>query len=340
MSKVLVTDHTWPSVAPEAQVLSRVGARLLVAPTGDEEELVRLVADADAILTCFAQVTRRVIEAGERLQVIGRYGIGVDNIDVATATRRGIPVTNVPAYCVDEVAEHALALLLCAARKIHVYDRTVREGDWSLARGSPIHRVAGRTLGIVGFGRIGSALARKAQGLALNVLVHDPVLSDEAANAATVERVDLAELARRADFVSIHTPLTQQTKGLIGRDFLRRMKPTAVVINAARGAILDQEALLHALREGWIAMAALDVFVPERLAPDHPLLAQPNLIATPHVAFYSEESVHDLEVLAAENVAAVLSGRRPAAVVNPDVLELPRWAHLGSEPIEHPTLRH
>jgi D-3-phosphoglycerate dehydrogenase len=332
--KVVVTDHTWPSVAPEALVLARVGARVVVAATDDEDELVRLVADADAILTCFAKVTSRVIEAGKHLKVISRYGIGVDNIDVGTATRRGIPVTNVPAYCVDEVAEHALALLLCAARKIHLYDRAVREGDWSLARGVPIHRVAGRTLGIVGFGRIGSALARKAHGLGLKVLVHHPGLSDEAANAATVEPVELVELARRADFVSIHTPLTPQTEGSIGQEFLRRMKPTAVVINVARGAILNQEVLLQALREGWIATAALDVFVPERLSADHPLLAQPSLIATPHVAFYSEESVHELEQMAAENVAAILAGRQPAAVVNPEVLDLPRWAHLRSKSAE------
>jgi D-3-phosphoglycerate dehydrogenase len=270
-----------------------------------------------------------VIEAAAHLQVIGRYGIGVDNIDVATATRLGIPVANVPAYCVDEVAEHALALLLCAARRLHVYDRAVREGDWSLARGAPIHRVAGGTLGIVGFGRIGSALARKAQGLGLNVIAHDPGLGDEEAAAAGIERVELAELAGRADFVSIHAPLTKQTEGQIDGDFLRRMKPAAVLVNAARGAIVDQEALLRALRDHRLAAAALDVFVPERLPPDHPLLAQPNLIATPHVAFYSEESVRDLEVLAAENVAAILSGRRPAFVVNPEVLELPRWAHLA-----------
>jgi D-3-phosphoglycerate dehydrogenase / 2-oxoglutarate reductase len=318
VTRVLVTDHTWPSVTPEAEVLARVGASLVVAPSDDEETLAALASDADAILTCFAQVTRRVIEAGKRLQVIGRYGIGVDNIDVATATRLGIPVTNVPAYCVDEVAEHVFALLLCAARKVHLYDRAVREGDWSLARGAPIHRVAGRTLGIVGFGRIGSAVARKAEGLGLEVVVHDPAASD----------LGLHELAERADFVTIHAPLTAETEGMIGRDFLRRMKPTAVLVNAARGAIVDQDALLQALREHWIAGAALDVFVPERLPPGHPLLDQPNLIATPHVAFYSEESVHDLEVLAAENVASILSGRRPAALVNPEVLDLPRWAHL------------
>src|SRR5262245_23552366 len=152
---VLVTDYTWPSTEPEAEVLARVGARLVVAETGEEEELLTLVPQADGILTCFAKVTASVLRAGTRLQVVGRYGIGVDNIAVDEATRLGIPVTNVPAYCLDEVAEHALALLLSFARSICTYDRAVRDGDWSLARGAPIRRVAGRVLGIVGFGKIG-----------------------------------------------------------------------------------------------------------------------------------------------------------------------------------------
>ena len=164
---VLVTDHTWPSVEPEAAVLERVGARLVVAETGDERELLALVTEADAILTCFAHVSEEVVRAGERLQVIGRYGIGVDNIAVDQATRLGIPVTNVPAYCLDEVAEHALALLLGLARGLHVYDRAVRDGDWELSRGAPLHRVAGRTLAIVGFGKIGQALAGRAAGVGL-----------------------------------------------------------------------------------------------------------------------------------------------------------------------------
>jgi D-3-phosphoglycerate dehydrogenase len=326
---VLVTDYTWPSTEPEAEVLAEVGARLLVATSGEEEELVELAPQADAILTCFARVGERVVAAGTRLQVIGRYGIGVDNIAVAEATRRGILVTNVPAYCLDEVAEHVLALLLTHARSILTYDRAVHEGDWSLARGAPIHRVAGRTLGIVGFGKIGRTLADKARGIGLQVIAYDPLLSDEQVHAGGAEPVSLAELAARAHFVSVHVPLTPETAGLIGEEVLRAMRPDAFVVNTARGGIVDQEALLRALRDGWIAGAALDVFVPERLPPEHPLLAEPRLVATPHVAFYSEESVHVLEVEAARNVAAVLGGQRPRSVVNPEVLGLERWAHLA-----------
>jgi D-3-phosphoglycerate dehydrogenase / 2-oxoglutarate reductase len=171
---VLVTDHTWPSTDPEAAVLARVGARIVVAETGVEDELVELVRDADAILTCFKQVTPAVVRAGGRLQVIGRYGIGVDNIAVAEATRLGIPVTNVPEYCADEVAEHVLALVLAHERSICRFDAALRKGDWSLVPGLPVRRVSGRTLGIVGLGRIGAALARKAGGLGLRVVASDP----------------------------------------------------------------------------------------------------------------------------------------------------------------------
>jgi D-3-phosphoglycerate dehydrogenase / 2-oxoglutarate reductase len=327
---VLFTDHTWPSVEPEAAVLRRVGARLVVAETGDERELRALVTEADAILTCFARVSEDVVRAGERLQVIGRYGIGVDNIAVGEATKLGIPVTNVPAYCLDEVAEHALALMLGLARGLHVYDRAIREGDWDLSRGAPLHRVAGRTLAVVGFGKIGQALAGRAAGVGLRVLAVDRNARRPALEAVGAEPAELDDAFARADFVSLHCPLTDETRGLIDEARLRRMKPGAFLINTARGGLVDHDALHRALSEGWIAGAGLDVFAPEPLASDHPLFRQPNLIATPHVAFYSEESLVELETRAAENVAAVLEGRMPASVVNPEVLELERWEHLRS----------
>lgn len=324
---VLVTDYTWDSTAIEQGILAEVGADLLVAESGTEEELVSLAPRADGILTCFAHVTPRVIAAAPGLQVIGRYGIGTDNIAVEEATRRGIPVTNVPAYCVDEVAEHVLALLLCLVRGIHRYDRAIRAGDWSLSTGQPTRRVAGTTLGIVGMGRIGQALARRAQGLGMAVVAHDD-LAGAAMRDLGVEPVTLEELAERSDFVSLHCPATEETRGLVDAAFLRRMKPTAYLLNAARGAIVDQEALVRGLEDGEIAGAGLDVFVPERLPADHPLLQHDQLVATPHTAFYSEESVAELAAIAARNVASILDGRRPAAVVNPDVLALDRWAHL------------
>jgi len=325
---VLVTDHPWSSIDAEVETLAGVGARLVLAQTGEQAELVELARDADAILTCFARTSEAVVAAAERLQVIGRYGIGVDNIAVDMASARGVLVTNVPSYCEHEVAEHALALMLALARRIPIYDRGVREGDWSLQRGAPIHRIHGGTLGIIGFGHIGRVLAAKASALGLTVIAHHP-RSPDAIAAAGYEPVELRELAAQADFISLHVPLTDETTNLIDEEFLRAMKPTAVLVNTARGLVVDQEALVEALRSGWIAGAAADVFTPERLDPGDPLLAVPNLIATPHVAYYSEESLVDLGRLAAENVAAVLAGRMPAAIVNREVLDLERWQHLA-----------
>ena len=325
---VMVTDHPWSSFDAEVEALDRAGARLVIAQTGEPQELIDLARDADAILTCFAHVSEAVVQAAEHLQVIGRYGIGVDNIAVEMATERGILVTNVPSYCEHEVAEHALALLLALARRLTTFDRGVREGDWSLQRGTPIHRVHGQTLGIVGFGKIGRTLARKASALGLHVIAHNP-REPEAVSVAGAEPVELRELAQRADFVSLHVPLSDETTHMIDEEFLRTMKPTAFLVNTARGLLVDQAALVTALSEGWIAGAAADVFSPERLDPTDPLLAAPNLIATPHVAYYSEESLVDLGRLAAENVADVLSGKLPAAIVNPEVLALERWRHLA-----------
>jgi D-3-phosphoglycerate dehydrogenase len=254
------------------------------------------------------------VRAGARLQVIGRYGIGVDNIAVEEATRLGIPVTNVPGYCAHDVAEHALALIFALERSVVRYDRGVRAGDWTLTQGLPMRRMAGRTLGIVGLG--------------LRVVVSDPTVTDEEIGGLAVERVTVEDLAASADYVSIHAPLTEATRGLVDRSFLRRMRQGSFLVNTARGAIVDHDSLHEALAGGWIAGAGIDVFEPEHLPEGHPLLSLPNLVATPHVAFCSEESVLELEIRSAENVAAILDGRRPEHVVNPEVLALPRWADL------------
>jgi D-3-phosphoglycerate dehydrogenase len=312
--KVLVTDISWPDTRIEDEVLAAVGATTVLSPDGEEATLLSLVADADAILTCFAQVTPAVVEAGRRLRVIGRYGVGTDNIAVDTATQRGIPVTNVPVYCTHEVAEHVLGMSLAMIRGLVPYDRAVRTGNWSLESGLPIRRVAGSTLGIIGFGAIGQSLARKAAALEMRVVVHD--VHSGRVHAAGVEFVELPELAAMADVVSVHVPLLPSTQGLVDARFLAMMKPTAYLVNAARGAVVDIDALTEALQQGTIAGAGIDVFEPERLPDGHPLLSQERLLATPHTAFYSEESMRDLARLAAENVAAVLDGRRPASTVN------------------------
>lgn len=287
-----------------------------VATSGDEDELVDLVTDADAILTCFAHVTERVIAAGHRLKVIARYGIGVDNIAVAAATQRGIKVTNVPDYCLDEVAEHVLALLLALARDIRYYDTAVRSDNWGVRDDRRVHRVAGRVLGVVGFGRVGRRVAERARGFGLRVIVADPTADQRAIRAVGAQPVEWHGLLAESDFVSLHTPLTPATRHLVGELELKAMKPTAFLINASRGGVIDHDALVRALELKWIAGAGLDVFEPEKLAPDHPLLGFGNVVATPHVAFYSEESLVELAHRAASSVVAVLHGHRTESVIN------------------------
>ena len=320
--KVLITDYVWPNLDPEERVLGPLGAELVPSPSGREEELAALAADADAIMTCFAKVTRKVIEAAPKCRIVARYGIGVDNIDIQCATERGIVVTNVPSYCQDEVSDHALALLLALARKVTIYDRATKSGRWDVQVGQPIHRVRGQTLGIVGLGRIGATLAAKAAAFGLRVLAHDPNLTPGQARERGAEKVDFATLLRESDFVSIHAPLGAQegTAGLFGEAEFRAMKRTAFLINTARGGIVDDRALARALREGIIAGAGIDVLPTEPPPADSPLLRLDNLILTPHAAFYSEESLVDLQTLAAREVARVFKGERPVSPVNPQVL--------------------
>ena len=316
MYKIVATDIPAPTADLETAMIEAIGGRLVVASSGDEAELVSLVADADAILTCFKHVTPAVVRAAPGLRVIGRYGVGVDNIAVDTATERGIPVTNVPVYCVDEVAEHALALLLTLARGTATYDASVRAGEWDIRVAMPLHRLAGSVLGIVGFGHIGRAVASRARAFGLQLLVTDTSATPAEAAELQAELVPLDDLLRRADAVSLHVPLRDSTQRLIDARRLALMKPTAFLINCARGAVVDLDALADALANGRLAGAGIDVFVPERLPVDHPLIGLRNAVLTPHTAFYSEESIAELQRLATQNVIDVLTGGTPDHVVN------------------------
>jgi len=314
--KVVVTDHVFPSLEIEHALLGAIGAEVVVAQATSEMQLLDIVADADALLVCYAPVTRRVVERLSRCRIIARYGIGVDNVDVPTATARGIVVTNVPDYCVEEVSDHALALLLACVRKVPFLDRQVRGGRWEARDAAPMHRLRGRVLGLVGFGKIPRCLAGKARALGLELLAYDPYVGAEQAAAHGARKVTLEDLVAGADFVSVHAPLTAETRGLIGEAVLRAMKPTAYLINTSRGPLVSEGALIRALREGWIAGAALDVLETEPPAALDALRALDTLIVTPHVAFYSEESVQELQRKAAENVVRVLSGEAPLYPVN------------------------
>lgn len=319
--KVLITDYAWPSVAIERGILEGIGAEVTVAETGAEEELIRLAPDMDAILTCWQRTTAAVLDAAPRCRYVGRYGIGLDNIAVAHATELGILVTNVPDFCFDEVAEHALALMLACNRKLALFSRDTDQGVWNLAAGRPIARLRGQTLGLIGYGGIARALAERARGLGLNILAYTPRLTPGPLPEGGTATNDLTALLQAADYVSIHAPATPETRHLFNERTLRQMKRTAYLINTSRGALIDEAALETALNEGWIAGAALDVLTQEPAPPDHPLLALPNTLVTPHAAFYSEESTEELQRKTATQAAQFLTGQMPPNIVNPAVLE-------------------
>ena len=317
---VLVTDFAWPSLEIERQILARVDAELLIADGEGPDELTRFAPQADAILTNWRQIPPEVLDAAPRCLVISRFGIGVDNIPVERATELGILVTNVPSFCVDEVSDHALALLLACARRIAPLADSVRRHVWSLEPARGIRRVRGQTLGIVGFGAIARALAPKAAALGLELLAYTPRLDSASLPTGVTKASTLEELLTASDFVTLHAPATSETRRLIGEPELRLMKPTAYLVNTSRGMLVDEAALARAVTEGWIAGAALDVLTVEPPADDNPLLGVDGVLVTPHSAFYSEDAVAELEARAASNVATVLSGRLPNAIVNPAVL--------------------
>jgi D-3-phosphoglycerate dehydrogenase len=303
-----------------------------VAETGEEAELVELAPAADAILTNWKRVPSEALDAAPRCLVVSRYGVGVDNIPVEHATGLGILVVNVPDFCVEEVSDHAFALLLACARRVVTFARATRAGTWDLAAGRGLPRLREQTLGLVGFGNIGRALVPKARGFGMRVLAYTPRLAPGPLGESVETTNDLEYLLTESDYVSIHAPSTRGTHGLIGEAELRLMKPTAYLINTSRGALVDEDALERALREGWIAGAALDVLGQEPPPRNHPLLAFENIIVTPHAAFYSETAIAELEMKAARNVATVLSGRVPRTVINRDVLDRPNY-RLSRRPV-------
>ena len=319
-SKVLITDYAWPSLDVERRILGAAGAELIVAESGDEAELVRLAPPADAILTNWKQVTAAVLNAAPRCRIVCRYGVGVDNIALDHATQLGIPVTNVPDYCFEEVSDHAMALLLACARRVVMFANATRQGTWDVKSGRPIQRLRGQTLGLIGFGRNARALAPKAMGFGLKIVAYDPWVSAEAVAPFGTHTQDLDALLRESDYVSIHVPLTEETRGLINARTLRLMKPSAYLINTSRGAVIDEPALVQALTEKRIAGAGLDVLAREPGEAENPLFALDNAIITPHASFYSEAAIEELEQKASERVVQALRGETPANVVNPAVL--------------------
>lgn len=315
--KVLLTDYAWNDLDIERSTLGEIDAELIVAPKGDLATLTALAADADAIMTNWAKVPAEVIGAAPRCQIVARLGIGLDNIDVAYATSHGIVVTNVPDYCLIEVAEHALALLLALSRKVAFYHHETQTGRYDLKAGPVLRRIEGQTLGIIGLGNIGRRLADKARALGLTVVATS---RSGKSLGEGIRTVSLNELLAQSDYVSLHVPLTPETRHMIGAEQLARMKPTAYLINTARGGLIDNAALSAALAAGKLAGAGLDVQDPEPPPLGEAPWNDPRVIVTPHAAFVSVESLVNLRSRTARQVAVRLTGGRPENVVNPDVL--------------------
>jgi D-3-phosphoglycerate dehydrogenase len=317
-AKVVLTDYVWESLDVEKKTLAGL-AELVAYKAKTIDEVLPELADCDAMLnTYLAPIDAAVMAKMPKCRIIARYGIGVDTIDLEAATQAGIIVTNNPTYCIEEVAEHTMALLLACARKVAFYDRLVRDGRWEVPPGKPLHRLAGRTLGLVGFGNIARQVAVRAAAFGLRVLFADPNVKEGQFDAPG-KKVELAQLLRESDFVSLHPPLVLQTRKMINDDAFAQMKPGAYLINCARGPIVDTDALVRALDARKIAGCALDTIDPEPLPNPHPLRGRDNVVVAPHAAWYSEEALVGLQAGAPNEVRRVLSGEWPVNVVNPAV---------------------
>jgi D-3-phosphoglycerate dehydrogenase / 2-oxoglutarate reductase len=304
--RVIVSDQVFPNVDLERRLLDEIGASLEVG-NGTVEDLRGRAADADAVLNTYLPIDAATITALARCRIIARYGIGVDNVDVGAAATAGITVTNVPDYSVQEVATHALALILALLRKVPQGDAKIRGGGWGLDGLRPIRRISQLTFGLVGYGRIARQLARSIEALDGSIVAHDPYV---AAGPGSPPLLPLDELLERSDVVSVHAPLTPDTRGLIDAAAIARMRPGAILVNTSRGPLVVLEAVTEALREGRLAGAGLDVFDTEPLDPTR-VDGVPNMIVTPHIAYYSEESIAESQLKAATQVIKVLTGVRP-----------------------------
>jgi len=319
--KVVLLEHGYASTRLEEEIISAAGGELIIAENLPPEDRLSFCEEAEGILFRRLDITAPMIKRFRRCKAIVRYGVGTDNVDMAAATRANIIVGHVPTYCTDEVSVHAIGLLLACIRKLVTTHKKMEEDGWDVHRDDPIYRMSGRTLGIVGFGNIGRAVAQKLTGWGLRIVACDPFFEKSRVDAIRVQLVDFETLCRESDYVTLHCPLLPETHHLFDKKTLSLMKPGAVLVNTARGPIVEARALLSALDRNHLSAAALDVFEEEPLPGDSPLRHHPRLIVTDHTAWYSEESQMQLQKTAAEEVARICTGELPRSLANPEVLE-------------------
>ena len=324
--KVIITDCDHGSVEEEKEEFGRIGAELILAQVQEEKDLIRACKGADGLLNQYALLTRRVLENLPKCKVIARYGVGVDSVDLKAATDLGIIVANVPDYCIDEVADQAIAMTLALIRKTVFFDQKVKSNQWDFRQGEPIHRIKGKIMGLIGSGRIGLEVARRIFAFGVRVIAFDPYLEKA---PEWIELKDLDAVLKESDFISIHCPLNESTRHLIGEKEFKKMEKNPLLINTSRGPIIDENALIQALMEGRLSGAGLDVLEKEPPDLQNPLLKMKNVILSPHISFYSVESISELKRRTAENVSSVLLGKWPRSVVNREVIGKTRASISG-----------
>lgn len=318
--KVVILDSVYAGYKEEMSVFQPMGIEPVISKTADPAEMAAMCRDAEGICLNLGRFSAELINRLEKCRIIARYGVGYDNVDVAAATAKGIWVANVTDYCGEDVSDQAMGLFLSSVRKIARRDREVRQGRWAVNTKDPVYRIKGKTFGFLGFGMIARIVHRKLAGFQLGrVLVADPFVKPEDIRAAGAEPADLDTVLREADYISVHIPLNEKTRGTIGAREFRLMKPTAIIINTSRGPVIDERALIEALRTERINCAGLDVFEREPINADNPLLKMENVTLTDHAGWYSEESMSELKLKTALNVKAVLEGGKPRYPVNEPV---------------------
>lgn len=319
-NKVLITDYVWPSLEIEKKLLNDHGIEIIDCNNLSREELLSEVPDADAIIFCFKEIDSEILEVAKKCKVASRYGIGVDNIDIDKCTELGIVVTNIPDYCLEEVSDHAISMILSLNRRIVDHWSMVRKGGWNnLSLDIPVLRLSESTLGIVGFGRIGKTISKRIASLGVRCIAYDPLLEEEDI-VEGVEIVSFEKLLELSDFITVHVPLTNSTHHLFSYKEFKKMKNTAILVNCARGGLIDEEAASNAISNGHLGGVGLDVIEDMSDSPSSPLFNNHNVIITPHTAFFSKASSEELQRRTCEEVIRVLNNKIPENIINPQVV--------------------